>query len=157
VPKSNQPDDLLSADVSKIGVPVQRNQTADSEAQRRRAKEDALLQKYEQKAKGSQSTEDFMADNFRDTLDEKRHDQSVYAIFFGLAMMVLAVVLYWVLGKYVGVERVPIIVAIMQMLGGRLIVPPVVGLLGALITVSGILGVISSSKSRKERDKTRKR
>ena len=75
-------DDLLSMDASSLGVPVERKSN-DERAKQKRAKEDALLAKFE----GKTSTEDFIANNCRDALLQGRHDRAVYKLFFGAGLI----------------------------------------------------------------------
>lgn len=151
-------DPLLAVDASNIGIPIQSKPLKKSAAQLKREREDALIAKHEKssKAKGK-STEDFIADNFRDALESKRHDKAVYAIFYGIACFVLAVVLFIVMHMLEKGGVAPRIIVYLTMVYGKWWVPPIVFLIGVYQLLTGIMELADLNQAQKSRTKKKKK
>ena len=157
IPDSNQTNHSTGTAPANTGTPVKRIRPRKTPAQIKREKEDALLAKYDKSAKSKGvSTEDFIADNFRDSFESKRHDNAVYSIAYGVACLVLAFVLFIILDMLEkGGGVAPKIIAALAMVRGKYWAPPIVFLFGVWKLVSGISELKQLHSNKKDRSKTK--
>ena len=118
-------------------------------AELKREKEDALLAKFANSKK--KSSEDFIADNIRDSFEEQKHSAAVRNVFIGPACIVLSILSYFLLSSLENGGIAPRIVWLFVMLKGKYWMPPVLFIIGAGILLFGILELVTIGQKKRQR------